>query len=94
MTDYTEKRSYRRVQVECAIYYKMLDTEIEEEEVGQLENISGRGLMFIAEMGVPMNSELEIRVEPGVLDFLDVVGHYSRSTSWIRSLASSSEPPS
>ncbi len=65
MTDYTEKRSYRRVQVECAIYYKMLDTEIEEEEIGQLENISGRGMMFIAEMGVPMGAELEIRVEPG-----------------------------
>ena len=65
MTDYTEKRCDRRVKVECAIYYKMLDTELDEEEVGQLENISGRGLMFIAEMGVPMSSELEIRVEPG-----------------------------
>ena len=65
MTDYTEKRSYRRVQVECAIYYKMTDTEAEEEDIGQLENISGRGLMFIAEKGVPMSAELEIRVEPG-----------------------------
>ena len=35
------------------------------QEMGQLENISGRGLMFIAERGVPINSELEIRVEPG-----------------------------
>jgi len=65
MTDYTEKRSYKRVKVECAIYYKMTDMEVEEEDVGQLENISGRGLMFIAEKGVPMSSELEIRVEPG-----------------------------
>ncbi len=65
MADYTEKRDYRRVKVECAIYYKMLDTEIEEEEVGQLENISGRGMMFISDIGVPMSSELEIRVEPG-----------------------------
>jgi len=65
MADYTEKRDYRRVKVECAIYYKMLDTENNEEEIGQLENISGRGMMFISEIGVPMNSELEIRVEPG-----------------------------
>jgi len=65
MADYTEKRDYRRVKVECAIYYKMLDTELEEEEVGQLENISGRGMMFISDIGVPMRSELEIRVEPG-----------------------------
>jgi len=65
MTDYSEKRSYRRVKVECAIYYKMTDMDIEEEDVGQLENLSGRGMMFIAEKGVPMNSELEIRVEPG-----------------------------
>lgn len=65
MTDYSEKRSYRRLKVECAIYYKMTDMEVEEEDIGQLENLSGRGLMFIAEKGVPMNSELEIRVEPG-----------------------------
>jgi len=67
MTNYTEKRldPKPRIKVECAIYYKMLDTENDEEEVGQLENRSGKGMMFIAEMGVPMSSELEIRVEPG-----------------------------
>ena len=65
MTDYTEKRNYKRVKVECNIYYKMMDTEEESPDVGQLENISGRGLMFIAEKGVPMNAELEIRVSPG-----------------------------
>ncbi|MBI1422951.1 MAG: PilZ domain-containing protein [Gammaproteobacteria bacterium] len=65
MADYTEKRSYKRVKVECNIQYKMLDSDVEENEVGQLENISGRGLMFIAERGVPLNAELEIRVEPG-----------------------------
>lgn len=65
MTDYTEKRNFKRVKVECNIYYKMIDTEEDEPDVGQLENISGRGLMFIAEKGVPMSSELEIRVSPG-----------------------------
>ena len=65
MVDYTEKRGYKRVKVECAIHYKMVDTDEEEEEMGQLENISGRGLMFIAERGVPLNAELVIRVEPG-----------------------------
>jgi len=65
MAEFTEKRSYKRVKVECDIHYKMLDSEIEENEIGQLENISGRGLMFIAERGVPLNAELEIRVEPG-----------------------------
>lgn len=65
MSEYTEKRSYKRVKVECNIHYKMLDSDVEEEEVGQLENISGRGMMFIAERGVPLSAELEIRVEPG-----------------------------
>ena len=65
MTDYTEKRSYKRVQVECNIYYKMIDMDEDEQDVGVLENISGRGLMFIAEKGVPLNAELEIRVSPG-----------------------------
>ncbi len=65
MSNYTEKRSYKRVKVECHIHYKMIDTEVDEEDVGQLENISGRGMMFIAEKGVPLHSELEIRVAPG-----------------------------
>jgi hypothetical protein len=64
-TEYAEKRSYRRVSVECDIYYKMLDSAEEEEEVGRVANLSGRGLMFIAERGVPLNVELEIRISPG-----------------------------
>jgi len=64
MTDYSEKRNYKRVKVECDIHFRMVEDE-EDEEVGHLENISGRGLMFIAERGVPMNAELVIRVEPG-----------------------------
>lgn len=64
-TDYAEKRGYRRVSVECDISYKMLDSSVEEEEVGRVANLSGRGLMFIAERGVPLNSELEIRIAPG-----------------------------
>lgn len=64
-TDYAEKRSYRRVSVECDIYFKMLDSTVDEESVGRVVNLSGRGLMFIAERGVPMNVELEIRISPG-----------------------------
>lgn len=65
MADFTEKRSAKRVKVDCVIHYKMTDTEVDEEDVGQLENISGRGMMFIAEKGVPLRAELEVRVEPG-----------------------------
>ncbi|MBI3560119.1 MAG: PilZ domain-containing protein [Gammaproteobacteria bacterium] len=64
-TEYAEKRSYRRVSIECAIYYKMLDSSVVEEEMGHVANLSGRGLMFIAERGVPINAELEIRISPG-----------------------------
>lgn len=63
MAEYSEKRSYKRVKVECDIHFRMMDEE--EEEVGHLENISGRGMMFVAERGVPLNAELEVRVEPG-----------------------------
>ena len=63
--DYSEKRDFKRVAVECSVAYKMLDSDIEEEEVGALSNLSGRGLMFIAERGVPINSELEVKVVPG-----------------------------
>lgn len=64
MAEYSEKRSYKRVKVECDIHFRMMDEE-EDEEVGRLENISGRGMMFVAERGVPLNAELEVRVEPG-----------------------------
>ena len=63
--DYEEKRSYKRVKVDAEIRYKMLDTDVEEEESGRVANLSGRGLMFIAERGVPLNSELEIVIQPG-----------------------------
>ena len=65
MAEYKEKRGSKRVKVECDIFYKMLDDELDEGEVGRLENISGRGMMFIAERGVPIGAELEVRVEPG-----------------------------
>lgn len=64
-TDYAEKRTYRRVSVDCDIHYKMMDSNLDEEAVGRVANLSGRGLMFIAERGVPLNSELEIRISPG-----------------------------
>jgi len=65
MVDYSEKRGAKRVKVECNIYYKMIDNSDDDQDVGHLENISGRGMMFIAEKGVPLNAELEIRVSPG-----------------------------
>ena len=65
MAEYKEKRSSKRVKVECDIHYKMVDDEFDEGEIGRLENISGRGMMFIAEKGVPVSAELEVRVEPG-----------------------------
>jgi hypothetical protein len=63
--DYEEKRDFKRVKVDAEIRYKMLDTDVEEEEVGRVANLSGRGLMFIAERGVPVNSDLEINIQPG-----------------------------
>jgi hypothetical protein len=64
-TDFTEKRSYKRVDVEADIRFKMIDAGDDEEEVGQVANLSGRGMMFISEIGVPVNAELEIRIAPG-----------------------------
>lgn len=64
MIDYTEKRSFKRVDVECEIQYKMFETG-DDNEIGQVANLSGRGLMFIAERGVPVNAELEVHIAPG-----------------------------
>ena len=60
--DYDEKRDYVRVNVESEMYYK---TEFDDEEqVGQLQNLSGRGMMFIASHPLSKESIIEVRIDP------------------------------
>lgn len=60
--DYDEKRDYIRVSVESELYYK---TEFDDEEqMGRLQNLSGRGMMFIATHPISKESIIDIRIDP------------------------------
>lgn len=60
--DYDEKRDFIRVEVDCEIRYT--ETDSGENYVGRVKNLSGRGMMFISELGVPPETVLEVRIEP------------------------------
>jgi len=59
--EYDEKRDFIRVNVDCDIYYKPEGAE--QEDTGRLANLSGRGMMFIATDEIPVESQLEIRIQ-------------------------------
>lgn len=60
--DYDEKRDFIRVEVDCEIHYK--EVEGSDNYVGRVKNLSGRGMMFISELGVPPETVLEVRLAP------------------------------
>jgi len=60
--DYDEKRDFVRIEVDCEIRYT--EGEGEQDYVGRVKNLSGRGMMFISEVGVPPETVLEVHIEP------------------------------
>ena len=59
--EYDEKRDSVRVEVNCPIQFWPENTG--EKEVGKVRNLSGRGMMFIAQSEMPVESLLEVRIE-------------------------------
>ena len=59
--DYDEKRDFIRVDVDCEILFKAEGAA--QEESARLSNLSGRGMMFIAEREIPVDSSLEVRIQ-------------------------------
>jgi len=60
--DYDEKRDFIRVSVESELHYKS-DYD-DGEQLGQLQNLSGRGMMFIASHPISKESIIDIRIDP------------------------------
>lgn len=60
--EYDEKRDAVRVDVDCPILFRPTDNG--GNEVGKVRNLSGRGMMFISQREVPVESHLEVRIEP------------------------------
>ena len=60
--EYDEKRDAVRVAVDCPILFRPTDNG--GNEVGKVRNLSGRGMMFISQREVPIESHLEVKIEP------------------------------
>ena len=60
--EYDEKRDFVRVAVDSKIAYGIVDDDSAHE--GKLKNLSGRGMMFIADTELEKDTLVDVRVEP------------------------------
>ena len=60
--EYDEKRDFFRITVDCSLTFKTSDAKTEES--GQAKNLSGRGLLFIADRKLSSDSMLEVKINP------------------------------
>ncbi len=60
--DYSEKRDYHRMLVDCPMVLREQDAEAEEQVV--CRNLSGGGLMFVSEHPYAIGTLLKVRIEP------------------------------
>jgi len=61
--EYDEKRDFIRIDIDCEIEYKKVDSS-EDVLIGQVANLSGRGMMFISETELEKNSIYEVTIKP------------------------------
>ena len=61
--EYDEKRDFIRIDIDCEIAYKKVDST-DEELTGQVSNLSGRGMMFITSDELEKESTYEINITP------------------------------
>lgn len=90
-----ESRRYPRMAVDCVIDYRHV--EHDQPVQGQAKNISGNGMLFIADREITVGSLLEIQVRPGnpSIPALDAVVEVVRISSvGDRQMARASETPS
>ena len=62
--EYDEKRDFIRIELDCGIVFKNIDSDDSSEQVGEVSNLSGRGLMFISDAELEKNSMIEINIKP------------------------------
>lgn len=61
--EYDEKRDFIRIDVNCEITFKDVNST-EDPMIGKVENLSGRGMMFISDVELEKNSILEVNIKP------------------------------
>jgi len=61
--EYDEKRDFIRIDIDCKIEFRKT-ASTDEVSVGQILNLSGRGMMFVSDVELDKNSTFEINVKP------------------------------
>lgn len=62
-TDFSEKRSFYRMPVECQLEYD--ENGHHETRIGYVKNLSGDGILFHADHPIPVGTEMHITVKAG-----------------------------
>ncbi len=65
MFNVAENRKYPRMAIDCGITYRCVDTDQVKEAVAK--NISGNGVLFVADEEPAVGTLMEIRIQPGTL---------------------------
>lgn len=65
MFNVAENRKFPRMSIDCGITYRHVDTEQIREAVAK--NISGNGLLFLADEKPPLGTLMEVRIQHGTL---------------------------
>lgn len=62
MTDYTEKRDYRRMPIDCSLSFNVEDDHRPHQ--GKVINLSSRGILFISRQRLETGTLLNIELTP------------------------------
>jgi len=60
--EYDEKRDFIRISVDCEMQYSLAGSG--QDEYGKVTNLSGRGMMFIANRSLQVDDRVEVRIRP------------------------------
>ena len=60
--DYDEKRDFIRINIDCDMSYRVAGKN--EMDTAKVTNLSGRGMMFITDSELEMESIIEVKINP------------------------------
>jgi hypothetical protein len=63
MIDYSEKRDFRRMTLECPVYYRLRGAK--QPASGTAKNLSGGGVLLLTQEPLEARSELALAILPG-----------------------------
>ncbi len=62
MTDYSEKRDFQRMAIDCSLEYRISSDDSSHQ--GQIKNLSGKGVLFLGDKPIALGVQLQITVAP------------------------------